>query len=138
MEKDKARVKRAGSKNNRTVGRRSYKVPKAVYYQCVWLLKDIDRLRRIEAASRVPGSDDELVFFVDDEKLILDEAVIERALDSLRCVRLALLALPQEYRQSTLDCIVFGVPFSDTAHYNTWRRWRQIFIFELAKNLHLI
>jgi hypothetical protein len=115
-----------------------YKVPKAVYYQCVWLLKDIERLRKIEAAGKVPRGDDELVFFVDEEKIVLDETVINLAREKLRCVRKALQMLPAEYRQSTLDCIVLGVPFADTAHYNTWRKWRQIFICELAKNLHLI
>ena len=29
-----------------------YSVPKAVYYQCIWLIKDIDRLRKLEAVDR--------------------------------------------------------------------------------------
>ena len=114
------------------------KVPKAVYYQCIWLIKDIERLKRIEAVSRVPKYEDELVFFVDDEDVVLDETVVRLAREKLKCIRRALQMLPEEYRQSTLDCIVLGIPFADTAHYNTWRRWRQIFICELAKNLHLI
>lgn len=115
-----------------------YKVPKAVYYQCIWLVKDLERLRRIEAAGKVPMGDDELVFFVDDEKIVMDAEVLVIARESLRCIRKALQSIPKEYRQSTIDCIVFGVPYADTAHYNTWRKWRQIFIYELAKNLHLI
>lgn len=116
----------------------TYKVPKAVYYQCIWLLKDMERLRRIEAAGKVPQGDNELVFFVDDENVVMDESVFVNAREKLRCIRKSLQAIPKEYRQSTIDCIVFGVPYADTAHYNTWRRWRQIFVYELAKNLHLI
>ena len=126
------------SNHEKNVGRGAYKVPKAVYFQCIWILKDMDRLRRLEAAATVPGSDDELVFFVDDEQMILDDKVIALARERLGCIRRALSVLPEEYRQSTLDCVVLGVRYSDTAHFNTWRRWRQIFIFELAKNLHLI
>lgn len=115
-----------------------YKVPKAVYYQCVWVVKDLERLRRLEAVGKVSPDDDELVFFMDDDDMVKDEAVILAARDRIRCIRKALEALPPEYRQTTLDSIVYGAPFADTAHTNTWRRWRQIFISELAKNLLLI
>ena len=118
--------------------RNKYRVPKAVYYQCVWILKDMDRLRRLEAVSRVPLEGDEMVFFVDEDDMIGDESVVRQAQNKLCCIRKALQILPPEYRQLTLDCIVLGIPFADTAHTNTWRRWRRIFINELAKNLQLI
>ena len=40
-----------------------YSVPKAVYYQCIWLVKDMDRLRKLEAVSNYAAKEDELVFF---------------------------------------------------------------------------
>lgn len=115
-----------------------YKVPKAVYFQCVWLVKDMERLKRLEAVAKVPRGDNELVFFMDDEEVIQDEAVIGQAKSKLHCIRKALFVLPPEYRETTLSSIAGNVPFADTAHINTWRRWRQIFIYELAKNLLLI
>ena len=78
------------------------------------------------------------VLFLNCGDLLMDAEVLVTARESLRCIRKALQSIPKEYRQSTIDCIVFGVPYADTAHYNTWRKWRQIFIYELAKNLHLI
>lgn len=113
-------------------------VPKAVYHQCLWIVKDIDRLRRLEAVGSYEGREDEMLFFVDDEEIIKDGKVIEQAKWKLDCIRRALRMVPQEYRQSTLDCIVYNVPFGDMAHENTWRKWRQLFIRELAKNLFLI
>ena len=115
-----------------------YSVPKEVYYQCVWLLKDIDRLRKLEAVSNYAGSEDELVFFVDDEDVIRDAEVLEKSRWRLSCIRKALLAIPVEYRQGTLDSISYNVPYSDFAHENTWRKWKQVLIWELAKNLFLI
>jgi len=115
-----------------------FRVPKAVYYQCVWILKDLDRLRRLEAISKHAGDSDELVFFVDDEEVIRNAEVLTQATWKLECIRNAIVKVPKEYRQSTLDCIVYNVPFGDMAHENTWRKWRQIFIRELAKNLLLI
>lgn len=118
--------------------RNEYRVPKAVYYQCLWLLKDMDRLRKLEAVSNYTAGEDELVFFVDNDNVIRDAEVLNKAKYSLACIRKALLKVPEEYRQGTIECISYNVPYSDMAHENTWRRWKQVLIWELAKNLCLI
>ena len=114
------------------------RIPKAVYYQCIWLIKDMDRLRQLEAIGSYIDKDDEFVYFVDSSDVIRKADVIEQAVWKLGCVRDALMKVPQEYRQSTLDCITYNVPFGDMAHENTWRKWRNVFIAELAKNLMLM
>ena len=114
------------------------RLPKAVYYQCIWIIKDIDRLRRLEAAGNHGHTDDEFVFFVDDEEIIRDSDVLIQARFKLACIRDALSLVPEEYRQKTIDSIIYGIPFDDVAHENTWRKWRQYFLRELAKNLMLI
>ena len=120
------------------MSRKKYRIPKAVYYQCIWIIKDIDRLRRLEAAGNYGHTEDEFVFFVDDEEIIRDSGVLTQARFKLDCVRDALALVPEEYRQKTLDSIIYSIPFDDMAHENTWRKWRQFFIRELAKNLLLI
>lgn len=117
---------------------RKYRVPKPVYYQCFWTVKDIDRLKRLEAISNYTGKADELVFFVDDEEVIRNAEVLTQAAWKLDCIRKAIRKVPKEYRQATIDNIVYNLPFSDIAHENTWRKWRLVFIRELAKNLLLI
>ena len=120
------------------MSRKMMRLPKAVYYQCIWIVKDIDRLRRLEAAGHYGHGKDEFVFFVDDEEVIRDTEVLLQARYKLECVREALAVVPPEYRQNTIDSIVYSIPFDDMAHENTWRKWRQVFIRELAKNLMLI
>ena len=120
------------------MNRRKLRVPKAVYYQAIWIIKDLDRLRRLEAAGSYGHTKNEFVFFVDDEEIIRDSGVLEQARFKLDCVRDALALVPEEYRQKTIDSIIYGIPFDDMAHENTWRKWRQFFIRELAKNLMLI
>lgn len=117
---------------------RKDRVPKQVYFQCVWTVKDIERLKRLEAISNYSQESNEMVFFVDEEDVIRDAAVLRQAAWKLECIRKAITKLPREYRQATIDNIVFNVPYGDVAHENTWRRWRQVFIRELAKNLLLI
>ena len=117
---------------------RKDRVPKQVYFQCIWTVKDIERLKRLEAISNYSKDSNEMVFFMDEEDVIRDAAVLEQAAWKLGCIRKAITKLPKEYRQATIDSIVFNVPYGDIAHENTWRKWRQVFIRELAKNLLLI
>jgi len=115
-----------------------YRVPKAVYHQCMWIVKDIDRLLRLETANRHIFSEDEIVFFLDDEDVIKNADVLKEASWKLECIRMALQKLPPEYRQGTIDSINYNLSYKDSAHENTWRKWRQVFIAELAKNLFLL
>ena len=120
------------------MGRNRYKVPKEVYHQCVWVLKDVDRLRRLEAAFCYDHSGAMHVFFSEDDETIRSREVLEQACWKMECIRKAIDKVPIEYRQHTVDCIVYNLPFNTDAHENTWRKWRQIFIKELAENLMLI
>lgn len=115
-----------------------HRVPRPVYFQCFWTVKDIDRLKRLEAIGNYSHKPDEMVFFVDDEEVIRNAEVLTQAAWKLECIREAIKKVPEEYRQATIDSIVYNVPFGDVAHENTWRKWRQVFIRELAKNLLLI
>ena len=117
---------------------RKDRVPKQVYFQCIWIVKDIERLKRLEAIGNYSQEGNEMVFFVDEEDVIRNAAVLKQAAWKLECIRKAIAKLPKEYRQATIDSIVFNVPYGDVAHENTWRKWRQVFIRELAKNLLLI
>lgn len=117
---------------------RTYRLPKAVYYQCIWIIKDIDRLKRLEVAANTGCKEDELVFFEVDEEVIRNREVLRQARFKLNCIRRALEEVPEEYRENTLDSIIYNLPFSDMAHENTWRKWRKVFIRSLASNLMLI
>ena len=117
---------------------REMRLPKAVYYQCLWTVKDMERLKRLEAAGSHTGGEGDMIFFVDEDDVIRSAAALEQAAWRLDCIRRALRRLPEEYRQYTVDNILYNIPFNDMAHENTWRKWRQVFLRELAKNLMLI
>lgn len=116
----------------------NYKVPKAVHHQCMWIVKDMERLLRLEMAADEVKQGGGAVYFSDEATLIKGGEVFDEAERKLECIRLAAQKLPPEYRQGTIDSIAYGKPFDDTAHTNTWRRWRRVFIKELAQNLFLI
>lgn len=120
--------------NQKNCGR----TPKAVHHQCMWIIRDLDRLYRLDAIHRHGKRDDELVFFEDENCRLISPAVTEEAARKIACIKKALLAIPEEYRMELLDGIVEGIKPSAVAHENTWKKWRRIFIRELASNLKLI
>lgn len=101
-------------KEYQSVREKNYVLPRAVYYQCVWTVRDMERMEK--TAGLDPGE----------------------TAKRLECIRRALLEVPEEYRSGVLKSIaVRGTNAGDFAHENTWKRWRQRFIFRLAKNLGL-
>ena len=47
-------------------------------------------------------------------------------------------AVPEQYRKGIEDKLIYDVPYSDDYHPNTWKRWQQVFIFNVAKNLQIM
>lgn len=89
-------------------------LPKPVYYQCIWTVRDIDRLKLIESSD-------------------------EYARRRLSAIYEALEVVPEEYRDDLLESIAYyGEGYRDNAHENTWKHWKKVYIRELAQKLHLI
>ncbi|MBQ3291473.1 MAG: hypothetical protein IJH43_03765 [Mogibacterium sp.] len=114
-----------------------HRIPKDVYYRCVWLIRDSIRLERITEAC-CPGNEAGNGSDEKDEAVIIDENVIRRAETELTSINKALHKIPEAYRREIIANIIYKSPFSDIAHPNTWKKWKQIFIYELAHELHLI
>lgn len=123
------------------------KLPKEVYYRCLWTVRDSERLRKLavllEDTDRAEASaykQDLLVLEADidaDATLVSDD-VAERAARELKCIDRALSKIPEVYQEGLLDNIIDKEPFGDFAHPNTWKRWKLVFLYELAKELRLI
>ena len=114
------------------------RLPKEVYHQCMWIVRDLDRLYRLDAIHRHGKRDDELVFYEDENCRSFGHEVVAEAAKKIVCIRDALTRVPEEYRVDVLDSIVEGVRPPAIAHENTWKKWRRVFITELAYNLNLI
>lgn len=127
------------------------KIPGDVYYRCVWLVRDSKRLAELASVEDYYSDSDlyvETGFNSDSEPedysedfgaaAIVDERVIRRAENELRCIGKALSVIPEAYRHEILANIRDRQPFSDFAHPNTWKKWKHAFIYELARELHLI
>lgn len=90
---------------------KQFLLPFPVYMQCLWFVRDYERLSKIKG---------------------------ERAAAKIKAIDRALEEIPEDYRQGIFENILFHSKFSDLAHENTWKIWKQRFVYYVASNLDLI
>lgn len=118
-----------------------YNLPKEVYYQCIWLVKDSPRLRNLVQNSIHSGKLGEEPRFYEYGSLannLRPSNCVHKAYERLNCIDQALYEIPLEYRDGLINNIVYKKEYPDFAHSNTWKTWKQRYIYILARKLELI
>ena len=113
------------------------KLPREVYYRCLWTVRDSQRLGELAAVLSI-RENGETDFTGMPETAMVPDDVAARAAFELECIRAAVHKVPEVYREGLLDNIIGKTPFDDFAHPNTWKRWKLVFLYELAKELRMI
>lgn len=113
-----------------------------IYKQCVWIIKDYYRLLALSEMDKNDYGSSVLIKDINDcgfEEYghIMGQNVIDEAKFKIQCISNALLEVPEEYRSGLFKNIVENEDFDDDASYNTWKRWKLVFIRNLARNLNL-
>ena len=125
---------------------RDIKLPKEVYHRCEWLVRDSGRLKELALVLDADNSTGGSLYDSDictseagaGGYILVSEDVAARAAAELACIESALTKIPEVYREGIFDNITEKKPFDDFAHPNTWKRWKLVFLYELAKELRLI
>ena len=124
---------------------KSFRLPEAVYRQALWAVKDLPRLKEkkkeledmlgcIPAAyTGIPRGRSGC--YSDQTARIAGE-MAETAL-RLRKIEESLNVVPLQYREEILGKLAYDIPYSDRFHLNTWKRWQQIYLYQVAVDLHL-
>lgn len=97
------------------------KIPRSIYFECIWIIRDKKRLERILASN-------------------IDEyGEVERnAYYKLDAIHRAILKIPAEYRGVILRSITYGINNTNLyIHENTIKKYKREFIYQVAKNLAL-
>ena len=126
-------------KTYRDAAGRDVRLPREVYYRCLWTVRDAERLKGI---AEILDHDEEL-YYTDaagagSGTVIVTDDVAKHAAYELECIHAAITKVPEVYREGLLDNINKKEPLPDFAHPNTWKRWKLVFLYELAKQLKLI
>lgn len=119
-------------------GKGARTLPRPVYCQVQWILKDYDRLKALSHQSSVadePG--DAAVFYAGDYMGLTPQSVIDEANAKLKAIDRALLAIPEEYRDGVFNNLAHNTILPDDACDNTWKKWKKLFVESLARELKL-
>ncbi len=126
---------------------KSYLLPRAVYKQAVWALKDLIRLEgkleELRQRAYYPASPDFAKVCAASLAQVRDTTgdmacqlqVLEERIEAMKT---AAASLPEKYREGVVDRLVLDVPFGDRYHLNTWQKWQQVFVYHVAVNLGLL
>lgn len=119
-------------------------LPETVYRQAVWAVKDLPRMRETlrnleEALDSIPLSD------VGQPRgsggyadlTALRGGQIANLTMRIHTIEDSLKYIPVKYRDGVLDKLAYGVPYPDTYHLNTWKKWQQAFLYQVAVGLQL-
>lgn len=114
-------------------------IPKPVRQQCVWVIRDYDRLSKLAklGVEHSRFGPYEIVLYGDEKRGLIPASVVENAMFKVNCINLAMEDIPVEYRRGVLSNIMTHEKFSDHADRKTWVRWRDKFIKNLAIKLEL-
>lgn len=123
----------------------SCKLPETVYRQALWAVKDLPRMKERlleleEMLDCIPSSS------VGEPRSYGGERTDQTARLAgqlaglaLRIERIegSLMVIPPQYREGILGKLAYEIPYSDQFHLNTWKRWQQVYLYQVAMELHL-
>lgn len=124
---------------------RDFVLPQTVYRQALYAVKDLSRLRHKlkyleESAYVLEGHDMKMAIC----KGRLSDNTAKKAIDvasvkmRIRAIEEAFLRVPEAYRESLENKLVYDIPFGDDHCINTWKKWQQVLIYHVAVNLRLL
>lgn len=117
-----------------------YFLPKTLYRRVLSVIRDYDRVKS-EVDNILFGSPERDIGAAGGrigkptEAAAIRLAQYENDLDA---VNKALDRIPPEYQKAVFSNVSYGERFPSIAHYNTWLKWRQRFIYYCAQNLKLV
>ena len=117
-----------------------YILPRAVYNQTIWIIRDYTRMTQEAAAIMTaspapPDGQPRGTVSTDDTA----SRAVKRALylDRIRSIDRAFETIPPEYRRGVWASIQTGDPYPQDAARETYSRMKSKFILQAALNLHL-
>ncbi len=117
-----------------------YFLPRTLYRRVLAVIRDYRRQRQ-EVNDILYGTHNaEVVVTGGMPKSPVESIAIrlEKYTADIEAVEKALEKIPPEYRKAVFENISDGKRFPETAHYNTWLRWRKRFVWLVARELNLV
>jgi len=119
-----------------------YLLPVNLYRRVIYTIKDYDRLKEEYNAllNESPAKQPVNTHGGNISSQPTEDKAIRLALisDDIHAIDAALTMIPLEYRQGIINSIKYRTPYPDTAHWHTWQKWRQRYVWSVARKLKKI
>jgi hypothetical protein len=117
-----------------------YRLPHNVYMQTLYIIRDYaDMKKRREAVLSFPSPKlDGMPRGGKNKDLVAEKAIKLAFIDTkINAVEAAKNHIPPEYVKGVWDKIQYKSRYPDYACYDTWQRWKQRYVYHVARLLDL-
>lgn len=118
-----------------------YILPRALYNQTIWQIRDYHRLKdQAEAILEASPEPSDGQPKGNGTGNVVESKVLkrERLLDTIYIIESCKKEIPSEYQEGVWNNTVFGQPFPEGADRSTYGRYKSKFVYEVAKKLFLL
>lgn len=118
-----------------------YILPRELYNQTIWQIRDYHRLKdQAEAILEASPEPSDGQPKGNGTGNVVESKVLkrERLLDTIYIIESCKKEIPSEYQEGVWNNTVFGQPFPEDADRSTYGRYKSKFVYEVAKKLFLL
>ena len=114
------------------------KLPDTVYRQALWAARDLPRLH--EKLAEMEEACDALYAADPSRQRVMQSGCIHDVTGrkAAELAQLSQRVQAMEEAFGTTPDKYLGVPYPETFHRNTWKRWQKIVVYQLAANLKIL
>lgn len=126
---------------------KSYLMPEPVYRQAYWALRDLLRMKEeleklMEERDLIISGNMSVSNFSSGTGKVCDSTAnraikIAQLSSRILAIETAFDEIPEKYRRGLWQKNVENGGFGDEAHLNTWKKWQQVLVYNVAKNLQI-
>lgn len=129
------------------MGQKPFKLPEAVYRQALWAARDLPRMKEklaeLEEATDLLAAADPTRPVRGRDCADISDITGQRAVElaqltlRIRAIEDGFLAAPPKYRSGLREHLSLGAAYPEDFHRNTWKKWQQIVLYTMARNLKI-
>lgn len=122
---------------------KEFVLPDTVYRQAIWAVKDMPRIiKEIKDLQEISVSAGSVVKEISSGGIYSDrtgKTAVRLAILSAKkdAIENAFDSIPEKYREGIKNKLFYSMPYGDEYHPNTWKKWQQIYIYNVACKLDL-
>ena len=120
-----------------------YKLPKAIYHQTLWIIRDYERVKKqLENTLNCSNSNKDINSFIQTNRTsnpVLNEVIKrDKYFNYVKIIEKSLDIIPSEYQKGVWDNITKYKAYPLDADRSTYGRYKSKFIHEVAERFDLI